>query len=225
MEEQEKRKRGRPRKPPMPQNNEYLKRMDEEIVERVNNGKLPQALLRNKHYSLDPEARKPNPMAPRDKKEKFEMKERLIDDIISDIVNGVAKNLIMYKLEHGLYDYKAMGTTDRCEVMRCALRRLRWNREAAYEEHRDILWTRYENLYNMALKEADIGEARKCLSDMSRIFGLDADRTMEMTKVNDGKVVIRFGFNQPEDNVQDVDAEEVADEPKQIEFNEIEAPF
>lgn len=227
--EQEKRKRGRPRKPPMPKNKEYLKRMDEEIAKRAENGKIPKSLVANRHFSLDPDERHPARMAQGFIKDKFEKREQLIDDVIDDIVNGVPRNEVMSKLENGTYQTGVpMLRNERYKVMKCALMRLRWNREATYEEHRDILWTRYENLYKMALDERDLGEARKCLSDMSRIFGLDADRTMEMTKVDDGKVVIRFGFN-PQEEPQDVEAEDITDaeviDTPQIEYNEIEAPF
>lgn len=212
MEEKQKRKRGRPRKAESPKvSKEYLKRVDEEIVDRVNGGKLPKYYLEDKHFSLDPEKRKPCASYPQ--KEKFEKVEALIDDIVSDVINGVSRSDIASKMADGSYAYGIVPKQHQSQMIKYALHRMRWNREASYEQHRDILWTRYENLYRMAIEDRDLGEARHCLSDMSRIFGLDSEKTMEVQTGKDRKVVIKFGFHQ-DDEPEDVDAEDVSDIPE-----------
>jgi len=121
-------------------------------------------------------------------------KRMLIDEVVADIVNGVSKRDVLTKLREGIYTYATqptMSVTQSYRYWNDAMEAMKINYEAGIEEKRKVLWNRYENLYQNSLELGNYKNARACLADMAKLFGIASPEKQEIT-VNDA--VISFGF-------------------------------
>ena len=68
----------------------------------------------------------------------------------------------------------------------------------------DVFYSRYESLFEEAVKNNDIYSAKSILDSMSRIFGIEQKTPSQAIQINNGgddKIVINFGLDGS--NVQD----------------------
>ena len=147
----------------------------------------------------------------------FNQVDDVLDEVYCDICNGVARSDIVQKLMKTQYEsqsgqQKNMTYRTANEYYNCALDRMHFNTDIEHARLKDIFYNRYESLLETAIKKGDVFNAKGILDSMSKIF-LGGDATKNKIEINskDGQVVIKFGFNDDEDKVEDQDFEEVKD--------------
>lgn len=147
----------------------------------------------------------------------FNQVDDVLDEVYCDICNGVSRADIVQKLMKTQYDsqsgqQKNMTYRTANEYWNCALDRMHYNTDIEHAELKDIFYNRYESLLEAAVKKGDIFNAKGVLDSMAKIF-LGGDATKNKIEINskDGQVVIKFGFGDDDDKVEDQDFEEVKD--------------
>lgn len=144
----------------------------------------------------------------------FNNADDVLDCVYVDICNGVSRSDITQKLMKGLYEPQKSKMTYRTanEYYNAALDRMHFNTDVEHQRLKDIFYNRYESLLEEAVKKGDIFNAKGVLDSMSKIF-LGGDATKNKIEINskDGQVVIKFGFGDDDDKVEDQDFEEVKD--------------
>lgn len=118
----------------------------------------------------------------------------LTDEVVAAIVNGESKADIITKLKEGIFTNctsATMSHTAAYNYWNDALEKIKYNCEISAAEKRDILWNRYEALYNDCIELGNYQTARAILNDQLKLFGLASPEQKEVT-VNDA--VISFGF-------------------------------
>ena len=147
----------------------------------------------------------------------FNQVDDVLDEVYCDICNGVARSDIVQKLMKTQYEsqsgqQKNMTYRTANEYYNCALDRMHFNTDIEHARLKDIFYNRYESLLEAAVKKGDIFNAKGILDSMSKIF-LGGDATKNKIEINskDGQVVIKFGFGDDDDKVEDQDFEEVKD--------------
>lgn len=119
----------------------------------------------------------------------------LIEEVAVDLVNGVPKSQILDKLQCGIYEHvtsPTMSMVTSYRVYNAAMAKIRQDSEDSIAEKRELLWSRYEHLYRENLELGNHINARACLSDMARIFGLAAPEQKEISLTN---AKIDFAFD------------------------------
>lgn len=155
--------------------------------------------LSKKHFSLDPLDRVPSKKANQVRKRKFDEAEDTIEEVAVDVVNGVPKADILQKLKCGLYSSgKKYSESMAYQFYDCGMKRIAINRCDRIDQARDILWNRYENLYKESLESGNLPNARACLADMAKIFGVTMEQAPPSTAVQintaDKSLTVNFGF-------------------------------
>lgn len=142
----------------------------------------------------------------------FNRVDAVIDDVYEDLCNGMSRTDIIKKLSNGDYKDQKRGLSPRTssEYFNVALDRMHFNTDIRHEQLKDLFYHRFENILKRALKKDDLTNARQILDSMARIFlGEDAAKNKIEINSNDGKVVIKFGFN--DDNNDDIEDAEIID--------------
>ena len=147
----------------------------------------------------------------------FNNTDDIIDEVYCDIANGVSRSDITQKLMKGLYEpqKKPMAYRTAQEYYNVALDRMHFNTDIEHQRLKDVFFTRYESLLESAIKKNDIFNAKGILDSMAKIFLADDIKNKSNTNVEintgDNKVVIKFGFNN-DDNEETQEYEEVTNE-------------
>lgn len=139
----------------------------------------------------------------------FNTADDIIDDVYVDIANGVSRSDITQKLINGLYSsqkgqQKNMSYRQAQEYWNTALERMHYNKDIELDKLRDVFYSRYEALFEEAVKKNDIYNAKAILDSMSKIFGIEQKSPNTAIQINNGgddKIVINFGLDGS--NVQD----------------------
>lgn len=139
----------------------------------------------------------------------FNTADDIIDDVYVDIANGVSRSDITQKLMNGLYSsqkgqQKNMSYRQAQEYWNTALERMHYNKDIELDKLRDVFYSRYEALFEEAVKKNDIYNAKAILDSMSKIFGIEQKTPNTAIQINNGgddKIVINFGLDGS--NVQD----------------------
>lgn len=139
----------------------------------------------------------------------FNAADDIIDDVYVDIANGVSRSDITQKLINGLYSsqkgqQKNMSYRQAQEYWNTALERMHYNKDIELDKLRDVFYSRYEALFEEAVKKNDIYNAKAILDSMSKIFGIEQKAPNTAIQINNGgddKIVINFGLDGS--NVQD----------------------
>lgn len=139
----------------------------------------------------------------------FNTADDIIDDVYVDIANGVSRSDITQKLMNGLYSsqkgqQKSMTYRTAQEYWNTALERMHYNKDIELDKLRDVFYSRYEALFEEAVKKNDIYNAKAILDSMSKIFGIEQKTPQNAIQINNGgddKIVIHFGLDGS--NVQD----------------------
>lgn len=136
----------------------------------------------------------------------FNNADDILDLVYVDICNGVARSDITQKLMKGLYEPQKRGMTYRTanEYYNCALDRMHYNTDVEHARLKDIFYNRYESLLETAIKKGDIFNARGILDSMTKTFlGDDREKNKIEINSNNGEVVIKFGFNNDDNDEQE----------------------
>ena len=136
----------------------------------------------------------------------FNNADDVLDEVYVDICNGVARSDITQKLMKGLYEPQKRGMTYRTanEYYNCALDRMHYNTDVEHARLKDIFYNRYESLLETAIKKGDIFNARGILDSMTKTFlGDDREKNKIEINSNNGEVVIKFGFNNDDNDEQE----------------------
>lgn len=133
----------------------------------------------------------------------FNAADDIIDDVYVDIANGVSRSDITQKLMNGLYSsqkgqQKNMSYRQAQEYWNTALERMHYNKDIELDKLRDVFYSRYEALFEEAVKKNDIYNAKAILDSMSKIFGIEQKAPNTAIQINNGgddKIVINFGLD------------------------------
>jgi len=137
----------------------------------------------------------------------FNNADDVLDEVYVDICNGVSRSDITQKLMKGLYEPQKRGMTYRTanEYYNCALDRMHYNTDVEHARLKDIFYNRYESLLETAIKKGDIFNARGILDSMAKTFlGTDKEKNKIEINSNNGEVVIKFGFNDNEQEYEEI---------------------
>ena len=163
--------------------------------------------LAESHSSPNKKDRKPSAavlggryVVPNKRAEKYQEVENVIDQVYSDICNGVSKFDCLQKLQKGIYG-KEISKRNSCEYYNAAFNRLAVNSDIEAEKLRNLLYSRYETLLEEAIKKDDIYNARGVLDSMAKIFlGVKENQTNIQLNNNSDGITINFGFDKPDEN-------------------------
>lgn len=160
--------------------------------------------ISKKHYSPNKEDREVKQtfhpiykMACPTKKE-FDRVEEILDNVVCDIVNGLSKSDIYFKLKNGQYPLMKKGLAEpTCkEYYDAAMSRLKYDREEKEEALKDKLYAMYENLYREAMVEGSNMQAKAVLDSIVKLAGLDKPKTaIQINNTEKDGIVINFGFD------------------------------
>ena len=132
---------------------------------------------------------------------KYQEAEDVIDQVYTDICNGVSRFDCLQKLQRGAYG-KEVKKRQANYYYSAAFDRLAINTDIEAEKLRNLLYTRYETLLEEAVKRNDIFNARGVLDSMAKIFlGVRENQTNIQLNNNSDGITINFGF-QKDDNLE-----------------------
>lgn len=146
----------------------------------------------------------------------FNKTDDILDEVYVDICNGVSRSDIVQKLINGLYENQSGQTAKMTyrtanEYWNTALDRMHFNTDIEHQRLKDVFYNRYESLLETAIRKDDIYNAKGILDSMSRIFLGDFKQNQGATNIqinsDKGNVVIKFGFENKDDNVEDQEAD------------------
>ena len=134
--------------------------------------------------------------------DKYNKADRIIDQIYCDIANGVSRSTIIKKLE--VCDYEGQDKSLKRQAHRyynAALDRFAVDCDIEAEKLRQMLWGRFEAVFEEAIKKNDLYNARGVLDSMARIFGLEQKTPTTAIQINSGGdsgLTVNFGFSKEE---------------------------
>ena len=129
--------------------------------------------------------------------EMFNSADEIVELVYTDICNGVSRRDCQKKLTLGEYGNKPISTRQAQYYYKAALDQLAENTDIEAKRLKDILFSRYESLFETAVQKNDIYNAKGILDSMARIFGLEQKTPTTAIQVNGGddKIVINFGLD------------------------------
>ncbi len=125
----------------------------------------------------------------------YEYVEDIINQIVVDIVNGVQKSDIYYKLENQLYDDQRQKYRPKTAEMYyfTAMARIKSDKEEEIEGLKAKLYSQYYQLYQDAMKDGNTIVAKQVLDSIAKIFVGDTKNVNVSGNLNE-KVSVSFGF-------------------------------
>lgn len=130
--------------------------------------------------------------------ESFMKADELVELVYVDICNGVSRRDCQQKLSVGGYGNKPMSARQARCYYTAALDQLAENTDIEAKKMKDILFSRYESLFETAVQRNDIYNAKGILDSMAKIFGLENKTPQTAIQINsneDGKIVVNFGLS------------------------------
>lgn len=130
---------------------------------------------------------------------RYKVVENLLQEVMCDITNGLAKSDIKKKLTDGLYEstekkYKEKTAND---LYYAAIAKIKEDYKQETDDARAVLQSRYDNLYRETLELGDFNNAIKALQELGKLFGLNTP-AQNTVKINKDEISISFGFNEDE---------------------------
>lgn len=140
----------------------------------------------------------------------FLTSDEIVEKVYVDICSGVSRRDCQKKLSDGLYGNKPISLRQSQFYYKAALDQLADNTDLEAKRLKDVLFTRYEKIFEEAMKKGDIFNARATLDSMAKIFGLEQKTPQTQVNIqnNSDTITISFGFENDDkqiDNVQDVE--------------------
>lgn len=127
----------------------------------------------------------------------FNKADEIVELVYVDICNGVSRRDCQKKLTLGEYGNKPISTRQAQFYYKAALDQLAENTDIEAKRLKDILFSRYESLFETAVQKNDIYNAKGILDSMARIFGLEQKTPTTAIQINGGdeKIVVNFGLS------------------------------
>lgn len=158
-------------------------------------------MIASSHSSPDIANRNAKPNSFGSKSEMYNKTEEVISHLFCDICNGVSRTECIEKLMLGLYDNKPLKKRQSDYYYKAALDRLKSDRETEVEALKDILYARYEALFEDSVKNGDRTTAKSILDSLAKIFlGNDKNNTNIQINNNSEGITIKFGFSGKEED-------------------------
>ena len=129
--------------------------------------------------------------------EMFNSADEIVELVYVDICNGVSRRDCQKKLTLGEYGNKPISTRQAQFYYKAALDQLAENTDIEAKRLKDILFSRYESLFETAVQKNDIYNARGILDSMAKIFGIEQKTPQTAIQINGGdeKIVVNFGLS------------------------------
>lgn len=127
----------------------------------------------------------------------FNKADEIVELVYVDICNGVSRRDCQKKLTLGEYGNKPISTRQAQTYYKAALDQLAENTDIEAKRLKDILFSRYESLFETAVQKNDIYNAKGILDSMSKIFGIEQKTPQTAIQINGGdeKIVVNFGLS------------------------------
>lgn len=135
--------------------------------------------------------------------DEYDRVQRLIEEIVVDITNGVLRSEIFNKFRDRQYENlgkKDIGERQIQNYIKAAWEIMREDRVEKVQELRDMLFSQYMSQYNEATMTGNVLAAKSCLDSIAKIFLPDEKASIQINSAKDGNLTINFGFQAENDN-------------------------
>ena len=135
--------------------------------------------------------------------DEYDRVQRLIEEIVVDITNGVLRSEIFNKFRDRQYENlgkKDIGERQIQNYIKAAWEIMREDRVEKVQELRDMLFSQYMSQYNEATMNGNVLAAKSCLDSIAKIFLPDEKASIQINSAKDGNLTINFGFQAENDN-------------------------
>lgn len=135
--------------------------------------------------------------------DEYDRVQRLIEEIVVDITNGVLRSEIFNKFRDRQYENlgkKDIGERQIQNYIKAAWEIMREDRVEKVQELRDMLFSQYMSQYNEATSTGNVLAAKSCLDSIAKIFLPDEKASIQINSAKDGNLTINFGFQSENDN-------------------------
>lgn len=132
--------------------------------------------------------------------DEYDRVQRLIEEIVVDLTNGVMRSEIFNKFRDRLYENlseKNIGERQIQNYIKAAWEILKENRVEKIQELRDLLFTQYMSQYNEATMNGNVLAAKSCLDSIAKIF-LPDEKTLNLNAKVEGDITIDFNLIEDE---------------------------
>ena len=132
--------------------------------------------------------------------DEYDRVQRLIEEIVVDLTNGVMRSEIFNKFRDRLYENlseKNIGERQIQNYIKAAWEILKEDRVEKIQELRDLLFTQYMSQYNEATMNGNVLAAKSCLDSIAKIF-LPDEKTLNLNAKVEGDITIDFNLIEDE---------------------------
>lgn len=133
--------------------------------------------------------------------DEYDRVQRLIEEIVVDLTNGVMRSTIFNKFRDRQYENlgkKDIGERQIQNYIKAAWEIIKEDRVEKIQELRDLLFTQYMSQYNEATEMGNVIAAKSCLDSIAKIF-LPDEKTLNLNANVKGDITIDFNLmNQDE---------------------------
>lgn len=122
--------------------------------------------------------------------------DELVDKVYCELCNGNSRSKVINNLMVGVYGNKELSYTQAERYYYTALARIKFDKAEKEEDLRELLYSRYETLFEEAISMGDRFTAKSVLDSMAKIFLTQQPHTqVQVNNQGDGKVEVKFGFS------------------------------
>ena len=128
--------------------------------------------------------------------DEYDRVQRLIEEIVVDLTNGVMRSEIFNKFRDRLYENlseKNIGERQIQNYIKAAWEIIKEDRIEKIQELRDLLFTQYMSQYNEATMSGNVLAAKACLDSIAKIF-LPDEKTLNLNAKVEGDITIDFNL-------------------------------
>lgn len=132
--------------------------------------------------------------------DEYDRVQRLIEEIVVDLTNGVMRSEIFNKFRDRQYENlseKNIGERQIQNYIKAAWEILKEDRVEKIQELRDLLFTQYMSQYNEATMNGNVLAAKSCLDSIAKIF-LPDEKTLNLNAKVEGDITIDFNLIEDE---------------------------
>lgn len=132
--------------------------------------------------------------------DEYDRVQRLIEEIVVDLTNGVMRSEIFNKFRDRRYENlseKNIGERQIQNYIKAAWEILKEDRVEKVQELRDLLFTQYMSQYNEATMNGNVIAAKSCLDSIAKIF-LPDEKTLNLNAKVEGDITIDFNLIEDE---------------------------
>lgn len=132
--------------------------------------------------------------------DEYDRVQRLIEEIVVDMTNGVLRSEIFNKFRDRQYENlgkKDIGERQIQNYIKAAWEIIREDRVEKIQELRDLLFSQYMSQYNEATQMGNVLAAKSCLDSIAKIF-LPDEKTLNLNANVQGDITIDFNLIEDE---------------------------